>query len=112
MQSGAPIENVRVFRDDQYRFAPKYGVEVTESAVQVFNQITDALHADENRMSFSIKAPGLGVILSPQLILQMDWEVKCPGSLDYRQAVGPIFQPYDTRAQGDGAAVEEANDDT
>ena len=70
MQSGAPIENVRVFRDDQYRFAPKYGVEVTESAVQVFNQITDALHADESRMSFSIKAPGLGVILSPQLILQ------------------------------------------
>ena len=109
MQSGAPIENVRVFRDDQYRFAPKYGVEVTESAVQVFNQITDALHADETRMSWSIKAPGLGIILSPQLILQMDWEIKCPGSLDYRSAVGPIFQPYDRRALADAAAVEQAD---
>ena len=61
MQSGASIENVRVFRPDDYRFAPSYGVEMAESAVQIFKQQTDALHADETRMSFSIKSTGVGV---------------------------------------------------
>ena len=60
MQSGAAIENVRVYRPDEFRFAPSYSVEMAESAVQVFKQKTDALHADEQRMSFSIKSPGVG----------------------------------------------------
>jgi hypothetical protein len=83
---------------------------MAESAVQIFKQLTDALHADETRMSFSIKSPGVGVILSPQLILSMDWEIKCPGSLDYRQAMGPIFQPYDTRDLDEDEAKEQSND--
>ena len=106
MQSGAAIENVRVYRPDEFRFAPSYSVEMAESAVQIFKQKTDALHADEQRMSFSIKSPGVGVICSPQLILQMDWEIKAPGALDYRQALGPIFQPEDTRALTNVAARE------
>ena len=111
MQSGAPIENVRVYRPDEFRFAPSYGVEMSESAVQVFNQVTDALHADESRMSFSIKSPGVGVILCPQLILSMQWEIKCPSSLDYSQAIGPIYQARDTRDPAAAAAEEQKDDD-
>ena len=106
MQSGSPIENVRVYRQDEFRFAPSYSVEMTESAVQIFRQKTDALHADETRMSFAIKSPGVGVILSPQLILQMDWEIKCPAGFDYRQALGPIYQALDQRASDAAAASE------
>ena len=70
MQTGAPIENVSVYRPPSFRFAPSYSVEMTESAVQIFDQVTDALHADESRMSFSIKSPGVGVICSPQMFLK------------------------------------------
>ena len=111
MQSGSPIENVRVYRQDEFRFAPSYSVEMTESAVQIFRQKTDALHADETRMSFAIKSPGVGVILSPQLILQMDWEIKCPAGFDYRQALGPIYQALDQRASDAAAASETTNDE-
>ena len=110
MQSGSPIENVRVYRPDEFRFAPSYSVEMAESAVQIFQQKTDALHADEQRMSFSIKSPGVGVICSPQLILQMDWELSCPTALDYRQALGPIFAPVDVRPLSADEASETAND--
>ena len=109
MQTGAPIENVSVYRPPSFRFAPSYSVEMTESAVQIFDQVTDALHADESRMSFSIKSPGVGVICSPQMFLQMDWEIKCPGALDYRQAIGPIYQPYDVRDLDDAEQKEQAD---
>ena len=111
MQSGAPIENVSVYRPSEFRFAPSYSVEMAESAVQIFLQKTDALHADEQRMSFSIKSPGVGVIMSPQLILQMDFEVKAPGVLDYRQMIGPIYQAEDQRALGAAAESETGQDD-
>ena len=97
---GTPVESVSVYRPQEYRLAPAYKVEVVESATQLFTKIDDALHMDENRMSFSIKSPGLGVILQPQLVLEFRVEITAPGKFDYSQVLGPTLAPVEIRNIG------------
>ena len=55
----------------------------------------DPLSFNENRASFSWRAPSLNVLCSPQLWLETSWKVKVPGRMDLSTQLGPMVQMVD-----------------
>ena len=71
---------VSVVKQPEYRVGfPSWKIELNESAVQVYDMEVDALSFDENRCSFSIRQPGVGVIMSNNCWIEMRWDVQIPG---------------------------------
>ena len=70
MQQASQIERVQVYRPPEYTIGPTFKGELQESAVQRVRLELDALSFDEQRASFSYRAPGLGLVQSNRVFME------------------------------------------
>ena len=103
-------QQISVVRQPEYRVGfPSWKIELNESAVQVYDMVVDALSFDENRCSFSVRQPGVGVIMSNNVFIEMRFDVQIPGLASFDQLKGPVFGPAEIAnipAKGAAAANE------
>ena len=95
MQGGQPIQGISVFRPDEYRLSPQWKVEVVSSCLQKYRMVVDPLSFDTTRASFSLRSPGQGVILSPQIYIEARWKIDFPGHCLPSQMHGAVYQPVE-----------------
>ena len=87
------VQRVSVFRPVQYTIGPEATSEVVESALNIYKMQIQPQFFDEQRGSFSIKAPGLGVVLSNNVFLETSWTIKCPSRYNIASALSAICSP-------------------
>ena len=110
MQAPQAIQGISVFRPDEYRLSPEFKTELVSSALQKYRMVVDPLSFDEPRASFSLRAPGQGVILSNSSVyIECRWLIKIPGACEYDTMMGATCQPVSTRdiAAQDTARADE-----
>ena len=100
-----------IFRPDEYKVTPTMEDSFSESCVNRFRLKIDALSASAQRMSFAWKAPGLGLLQSPQAYISMDFKiVSTAARVGFRDLTGPLFQRGNRENVGGGGAYAGAND--
>jgi len=107
MQPSEPVERVSVYRPPEYT-TNTFQSEVVESALNVFRMKVDATSVDEQRMSFSARSPGLGLVCSSRVFLECDFKIRSNKTMSLL-SLGPQEQQYKQPgaypAQGAGAAL-------
>ena len=99
MQAPQAIQGISVFRPDEYRLSPEFKTELVSSALQKYRMVVDPLSFDETRASFSLRAPGQGVILSNSSVyIECRWLVKVPGLCEFDTMMGATLQPVSVQA--------------
>ena len=109
MQAPQSVGDISVYRPQRYRISPLWRGEVTESCINRYKMRVDPLSFSEQRASFSWRAPGQGVILSPNAFIEASFLIRTPGHQDYKTMLSPILQLGDIRnvtAVGQNAQVE------
>ena len=112
MQTQArPIQQVNVKRPSRYTIGPEFVAEVGESEISRFRMRIDALSADEQRMSFSWRSPGLSLICSSNCFLETSWKIRAPAAMSFASMSGPLVQLIDGSAipTAAGASVAETH---
>ena len=92
-------QSVQVREIDEYRLAPQFTPNVTQSAANKYRMVIQPLSFTEQRASYSWRAPGVGTLMSPNLFIEADFVVSMPGRWDYATAVGPIIGRQVTSSQ-------------
>ena len=91
-QAPQAVQRVSVYRPVEYSSLPQWSPEVTESALNRYRISVDAQSFDENRIAFSLRSPGLGVVASNNLFITASFEIETPGRWDFPASSGPICQ--------------------
>ena len=103
------VERVSVFRPPEYNIRPLWKAEVTESMINRYRMKVDALSYSEQRLSFSFRSPGVGVLLSSNVFCEMQFDVSFPGRSNFKTQMGPVIQrlnPTDILASGANAVAQ------
>jgi len=106
------VSDVSVYRPEHYRIAPLWRAEVTESCINRYKMLVDPLSFDKQRASFSLRAPGVGTICSPNAFIEASFKISYPGHADYKTMLSPILQLVNIRDvvnQGEVAQTEQYN---
>ena len=99
----------RVFRPSEYSVTPTFTQVVAESCTNRYRMKVDALSADAQRMSFSWKAPGLSLLLSPQAFIECQFDVQIADNVvGFRAQTGTVLQRKVGVQNNDGAAQQAA----
>ena len=81
--------------EERFDLGPSYKSEFGESEIGRFQMKVDPLSADERRMSFSWRSPGLGLIASPTIYIDTSWNITAPATMTFAACTGPMVQQID-----------------
>ena len=97
MQAPDQIQRVVVFRPPEYTMGPQAQPEVSESCLNRYRMVVSPLSFDEQRASFQLRAPGLGVVCSSNLFIESTWEISCPGRYNMASAMSALVGNFDAK---------------
>ena len=103
MQQPEAIQRVNVYRPPEYFIGPEAQPEIAESMLNRYRMVVQPLFFDEQRCSFQLRAPGLGVLCSRNMFIEASFKIRCPGRLNFatsKSAIAGIF---------DNTAIENVN---
>ena len=109
MQSPDAIQRVSVFRPVEYQMGPSAQPEVSESCLNRYRMQIDPQFFDEQRASFQLRAPGLGVVCSNNMFIEASFTIRAPARWNFATASQALFAPQprqDIEAPGNDAAAE------
>ena len=95
MQQPDAIQRVSVFRPTEYQMGPSASAEVVESCLNRYRMKIQPLSFDEQRASWQIRAPGLGVVLSNNLFMECSWKIRCPSRYNYASVMSALVGNFD-----------------
>lgn len=95
----AQITDVQVERPREYRVSPQWQPSVQESCVNRYRMVVEPLSFSTERASFSWRAPGSGTIMSPNVFLEVQFDVTTQGQQDLQTMLSPTWQCADTDPQ-------------
>ena len=112
MQQPDAVQRVSVFRPVAYQMGPTASAEVVESCLNRYRMKIAPLSFDEQRASFQVRAPGLGVVLSNNLFMECSWKIRCPSRYNYASVRAALVGRHDNKGieavAATGAAAEVA----
>ena len=97
MQAPESIQNVLVYRPVEYQMGPQAAMEVSESCINRYRMKVQALSFDEQRASFQLRAPGLGVVCSSNLFIESSWKIRFPARYNFASAMAPLVGRFDNK---------------
>ena len=97
MQAPDQIQRVVVFRPPEYTMGPSAQPEIAESCLNRYRMKIDALSFDETRASFSVRAPGLGVVASANVFIESSWVIKYPSRYNMASAMSALVGLFDSK---------------
>ena len=110
MQAPDQIQRVVVFRPPEYTMGPQAVPEIAESCLNRYRMKIEPLSFDEQRASFQIRAPGLGVVASSNVFIESSWTIKCPSRYNMASVMSALVSKFDNKpieAVGAGGGVAE-----
>ena len=109
MEQAAQQTPVKVFSPAEYNIAPQWQPSVVQQCVNRYKQVIKPLSFSTSRGSWSTRSPGLGIVMSPLLVLEMAFDLKVPGGIDYVTGLGPVLTKVDRADVGAAGANDTYN---
>ena len=78
--------------EERFDLGPAFKTEFGESEIGRFKLKVDPLSYSDRRMSFSLRAPGLGLLMSPTAYIETSWDIEIPGKMSFASQMGPMAQ--------------------
>ena len=93
MQAPDSIQRVSVFRPVEYQMGPSAQPEVSESCLNRYRMKIDPQFFDEQRASFQLRAPGLGVVCSNNMFIEASFTIQAPSRWTFSTASQALVSP-------------------